>query len=293
MIKPVIFVLLLLALSLPTFSNTELNWIASPTPDVTYDVWRGSTSGAETAEIASEVTNLTYTDTTVAGTYYYVVRSNLLGVESVNSNEVSVTVPSSVPPTSPLVTGVVVTENSSGVPTSAAINFSDGSTQNTTNVTIVVPAPPVIVTSATATYVGSSTVNSFGNDGYFVPIGASKAPSYASLTAIGALTWTWPDGILCWYSSSSFELNINTSGGTHELTLELFDYDHSYNNAYRTETIKILDTASGKVLDTEQESDFAIPTYISWNVSGNITIQVINTGYLNAVVTSVLFNPTK
>jgi hypothetical protein len=280
-------VLLFLILSAPVLANTQLNWAASPTSDVLYDVWRGAASGQETSEIVSELSALTYTDTnvTAGSTYFYVVRSNLAGVESANSNEVSITIPEATT-TSPTVTGVVVTENSLGTATNATVDFSDGSTQTTTNVT-------VNSNSATAAFVGSSTVDSFGADGYFVPTGASKVPSYASLTASGDLIWTWPDGISCWYNSSSFDFSINTSGNVHEITLELFDYDHAYNSAYRTETIKILDAASGKVLDTEQEANFAIPTYISWNVSGNITIQVINTGYLNAVVTSVLFNPTK
>jgi hypothetical protein len=78
-----------------------LSWAASSTPGVVgYDVYRGLTSGGESATPlnSSPINETTYTDTTVqAGqTYYYVVKAVASddSTQSANSNEVSATVPS-------------------------------------------------------------------------------------------------------------------------------------------------------------------------------------------------------
>jgi hypothetical protein len=78
-----------------------LSWAASTTPGVVgYNVYRGTTSGGESATPlnSSPVNGTTYTDATVqAGqTYYYVTRAVASDdvTQSANSNEVSATVPS-------------------------------------------------------------------------------------------------------------------------------------------------------------------------------------------------------
>jgi hypothetical protein len=88
--------------------SVTLNWVASVVatgqPPITYyQVWRGTTSGAETflvnAGAMNNVPNLTYTDTTVVNgtTYFYVVYSlNSVGPSATPSNEVKVTIPSTV-----------------------------------------------------------------------------------------------------------------------------------------------------------------------------------------------------
>jgi len=52
-----------------------LNWTASTTPSVTYNVYRTTTSGVYAGALASAGAATTYTDSTVAAgqTYYYVV----------------------------------------------------------------------------------------------------------------------------------------------------------------------------------------------------------------------------
>jgi titin len=77
-----------------------LSWTASTTTGVVgYNVYRGTTSGGESATPlnSSPVNGTTYTDTTVqAGqTYYYVVTAVASNdvTQSADSNEVSATVP--------------------------------------------------------------------------------------------------------------------------------------------------------------------------------------------------------
>ncbi|MFA5991612.1 MAG: fibronectin type III domain-containing protein [Candidatus Doudnabacteria bacterium] len=74
-----------------------LTWVASTSPNVSYKVLRGETTGGPYQQVSSSpVVNLTYIDALVlAGrTYYYVVRAvDSNGNESVDSNEASAMVP--------------------------------------------------------------------------------------------------------------------------------------------------------------------------------------------------------
>lgn len=71
--------------------GVDLNWTASADAGVSYNVYRSQTSGSNYAKINTAlVSGLTFSDNSVSvgQTYFYVVRSVLNGVESVNSNEV-------------------------------------------------------------------------------------------------------------------------------------------------------------------------------------------------------------
>ena len=66
-----------------------LNWTGSSTPGVTYRIYRGSSSGSETA-FRSGVTGTSFTDTTaprLTPTWYKVTAVSSAGVESPASNE--------------------------------------------------------------------------------------------------------------------------------------------------------------------------------------------------------------
>jgi hypothetical protein len=76
--------------------TVTLNWTASTTPNVTYNVYRGTTSGGPYTKLTSSpVSAVAYTDSTIfAGqTYYYVTTAIAAGAESAYSNEASAAVP--------------------------------------------------------------------------------------------------------------------------------------------------------------------------------------------------------
>lgn len=81
--------------------SVNLSWAASSDPSSSYNVYRGTAAGAETTLLnAAPITATTYDDTTpTAGTWFYAVKSVLNGVESVDSNEVTVSLRPA-PPTS-------------------------------------------------------------------------------------------------------------------------------------------------------------------------------------------------
>jgi hypothetical protein len=94
-----------------TAHSVSLAWGASPTVGATYNVYRGTFSGACAGPVTttcvkltgSPITGLSYSDTTPpqGATSFYVVRAVAGGVESANSNEVAAVVPlpSPAPPT--------------------------------------------------------------------------------------------------------------------------------------------------------------------------------------------------
>lgn len=103
-----IYVVMILFLALYTHASppskiVTLTWNASPTPSVTYNVYRSVITGScFTTKIASGVSLLTYADSTViAGTtYFYSVSAQNSGGESTScSNEVQIAVPT--PPSPP------------------------------------------------------------------------------------------------------------------------------------------------------------------------------------------------
>ncbi len=78
--------------------TVTLSWVASTSPNVTYNVYRSSTSGGPYTKLnSSPISGLTYVDSAVVAgqTYYYVARAVDSGAtESVNSNQTTAVVPS-------------------------------------------------------------------------------------------------------------------------------------------------------------------------------------------------------
>ena len=72
--------------------SVTLNWTASVDTVDGYNIYRGTAPGQEGTKLdASPVTGTTFVDSTpLLGTSYYVVRSIVNGLESVNSNEITV-----------------------------------------------------------------------------------------------------------------------------------------------------------------------------------------------------------
>jgi len=78
-----------------------------------------------------------------------------------------------------------------------------------------------------------------------------------------------------------------TDGNVHRFALYVVDWD----NNGRVETVQIVDANTGAVLDTRNLSNFANGTYLIWNLSGHVRVNVTwTTGSgTNAVVSGVFF----
>ena len=145
----------------------------------------------------------------------------------------------------------------------------------------------------------------YGTEGYNVIGNTASYPSYVSVTPAGNALWAWAastadvrglqkaasttDRIAnCWYSTTSFTVDMNfTDGKTHQVAMYLLDWD-SYAGG-RSETVEVLD-ASNKVLDSRIVTGFSGGRYLVWNLSGHVTFRFSNTAtYPNAVLSGIFF----
>lgn len=145
----------------------------------------------------------------------------------------------------------------------------------------------------------------YGGDGALIASDLSNPPAYATVSITGDKTYTWASATSdvralqtsaesasriasTYYSSSDFDINVNlTDGNTHRIALYLLDWD----STARSETVTILDAHSDAVLDTESFAGFHGGEYVSWEISGDVTIRVTKTGGANAVVSGIFFDP--
>ena len=183
----------------------------------------------------------------------------------------------------------------------------------------------VPVAAATAQWVNADTttqgawIGKYGSQGYSLAHGVQTLLIPATLTVQHSpAPWVWANNPVppdprdlqtdaqghriaaAWYSSGSctfsFDLNL-TDGQTHQVALYVLDWD---NNA-RAETIEISDANSGDTLDTRKiaspntitnSANFVAGTYLIWNISGHVRIDVTSNGYsANAVASGVFFDP--
>ena len=162
------------------------------------------------------------------------------------------------------------------------------------------------LTSATFVKTDSTTRGTYtgvyGSQGYDVINSAAKLPSYVGMSGFSATPFTWAASTTaanalqdspgsagriaaCVYSQSpsfSFDLGL-TDGNTHQVALYVLDWD----SLKRDETIQISDAHSGKLLDSENVSNFTSGKYLVWNLSGDVNITVVNAGGWNEVLSGV------
>jgi serine protease len=147
-------------------------------------------------------------------------------------------------------------------------------------------------------------VGTYGAQGYSVIGNATSDPSFATVTTSGQGTATWAASTTdpraledatgagriaaCWYSFTSFTLNVNlTDGQAHDMTMYFLDWDGGNT---RSEQIQITSAVTGAVLDTEKVSSFAAGVYLEWAVTGNVVIKITKLGGANAVLSGIFFD---
>lgn len=171
-------------------------------------------------------------------------------------------------------------------------------------------APPP-ATGATASFVrfdnmtGGSWRGTYGSAGSALASAAPAYPAYATVTRAGAHEWTWASTTTdpralqkpapasdrvaaAWYTSSGMSFDIAIADGkTHTVALYALDFDRYA----RSQQVEIVETDTGRLLDTRAFSAFEAGVYGVWAVSGRVTIRVINApGSRNAVVSALLFD---
>lgn len=153
--------------------------------------------------------------------------------------------------------------------------------------------------------------NVYGSQGYIMA-GDSfvSQPSYLTDSFTGDSLWDWntdtsdvrapemffsapatdyPRIAATWYSATPFDISFSvTDGQHHKLSVYCLDWD----STVRNETLQLVDAATNNVLDTRTISSFNGGTWLSWTISSNVILQVINNNpNSNAVVSGLFFDP--
>jgi hypothetical protein len=136
---------------------------------------------------------------------------------------------------------------------------------------------------------GGSWIGKYGADGYFVLPNTSKYPTYSNPTATGKSDWLWawsttdtralqlPGSTArtagCWYSSTSFTIDVRiTDGQTHRVALYFCDWD----SGGRNQTVELINGDTGAVVNAQSLSGFSAGRYLIWDLKGNFKIRVTN-----------------
>ena len=90
----------------------------------------------------------------------------------------------------------------------------------------------------------------------------------------------------CWYSSSSFTVDLNfTDSNIHQVAFYMIDWDNYFG---RTQRIDIVDS-SNNLLDSRSISSFTGGQYLVWNLSGHVIVRFTNTNPPSNTVLSGIF----
>jgi uncharacterized repeat protein (TIGR01451 family) len=207
----------------------------------------------------------------------------------------------------PIITVTVNVASNASSPQVNQVSVSGGgsATASGTDSTIITP----ISSGPAASFVGTDTTTKgswqgkYGADGYSIANTSYQSlPSYATFSSSGT-PYTWTSGTSdpralaipggsgsvasCWYNASSFSFNVNiTDGNTHQIALYALDWDSDE----RAETITIVEANNPSiVLSTQTVSSFNGGTYLVWDISGDVQINITRTGGQNAVISGVFF----
>jgi len=167
-------------------------------------------------------------------------------------------------------------------------------------------APPPNPT-ASAAFVGTDAATQgswkgvYGSDGYNVVNDAISYPAYAQVAPAGQSSYTWAatttdvralqkantaDRLAATWYGLTFTIDLNLVDGlTHRVALYVVDWD----STSRIQIIEVRDSVTNALLDTRTVSGFHDGQYLAWNIRGHVTVRVVNTAGVNAVLSGLFF----
>jgi hypothetical protein len=192
----------------------------------------------------------------------------------------------------------------------ATYTINDGNGGQNYSVTLVPNNSGVITAYGTATYLAQDTttqgtwIGAYGSLGYDIANIGSSLPSGVSVTPTGATAYTWSSNstrtaalqlpsnsskrsATCWYSNTSFTINVNTGVGSYNLELYFVDYEPDN----RSEQVQLTNAATGAVLTTQSVSSFANGVYLKYTIAGSVNIVVSKVAGPNAVMSGLFIDP--
>jgi subtilisin family serine protease len=171
--------------------------------------------------------------------------------------------------------------------------------------TLPPPPPP----SGSAQFVRTDTATegswqgAYGSNGYNVVDAGSSYPTYATVSPSGNSDYVWassttdpralqkpagPDRIAATWYASTFTVDLNLTGGAHQVALYLLDWDRNG----RSERVDVLDANTGAVIDSRTLNSFTGGDYLVWDITGHVQVRLTATAGVNAVLSGLFFDPT-
>ncbi|MEW6157142.1 MAG: fibronectin type III domain-containing protein [Verrucomicrobiota bacterium] len=249
-------------------SQINLNWSPGSGSETGFKIERKTSASGAYAQIGNVAAGVrSYSDSGLsAGTqYFYRVRASYAQGDSSYSNE------------------------------SSATTSSSGGGNSGGN------GAAVFVSTDTATQ--GNWKGKYGAEGYSVIGRPANYPAYAQASLNSGFEYQWSDSTsdvralqqptgssriaACWFSPLNFTVPLNLSDGkTHRVALYFLDWD----TTTRVQTVEVLDTASGAVLNSQTVSSFAGGKYLIWDLKGNVTFRFTRQAGNNAVVMGLFFD---
>jgi hypothetical protein len=147
----------------------------------------------------------------------------------------------------------------------------------------------------------------YGTEGYTIledPTAPANYPAYVQVEPSGQESYVWSDTTSdpralqesqgaarvagCWFADPSFLADVNfVDGRTHRLTVYCLDWD----TTARSQTIDLLDAATGSLLTSQSITAFNRGTYLVWDIKGHVQLRFTKTSGNNAVVMGLFFDP--
>jgi hypothetical protein len=245
-------------------SSIRLGWSDNSANETGFKIERKTGAAGSYATVSTTAVNASsFTDSGLNGGTVYFYR-----VSAVNALGTSATVEAS-----------AATSTGAPVTASATLVSSDATTQGTWK-------------------------GKYGSEGASVMGDSASLPGYAQVTPRGNSAWTWeysttdvraPQRInandrlaSAWYLDGAFTVDLNlTDGQTHRVAMYFVDWDRSG----RAQTVEILDTGSGAVLDSQTLSIFQNGKYLIWDLKGAVTVRLTKVSGFNAVLNGLFFGP--
>jgi hypothetical protein len=255
-----------LSAAAPASSEVLLSWIDASSNETGFRIERKYGAAGVFQQIAVVAANVaSYRDSNVVpGTSYgYRLRAINSQGDSSNSNEASVTTPSIVIPSGP---------------TQVAFIKTDSSTQG-------------------------NWQGAYGAEGFQIIGNEVSYPAYAVVTSNGKAYYEWRDSTTdpralqkagtsdrvaaSWFANSEFSVEVNfIDGKTHRLGIYCLDWDASG----RSQTVDVLDRATGAVLNSQTLAGFSGGRYLAWDIRGQVNLRFKKESGFNAVLMGLFFD---
>jgi len=167
------------------------------------------------------------------------------------------------------------------------------------------PTEPTIFNGIDTTTTGSTWRNSYGSQGAIVVANSTQLPAYVNAfsvlgetgtvlkptthiaNAVQKITDVNSNIEAYWSSTTHMDLNLATNDGlVHVVTLYVADYD----NKHRQERIQVIDSPTGNILAQQDVNNFTKGQFVSFRITGSVTLRIISTAGPSAVVSGVFFD---